>query len=328
MECSIILIAYHGDAWVPRCISTLAEHVPAGTHLVLVDNTGNRGIATLELRHFDAEIIPTGTPLGFAAANNLALSQATRLESAVAFLNQDTRSTDDWLGACIACLAEHTDVGAVTPLTRTYDGIGWDPYFLECARKSPKLAQAADAGRPYEPFYSVPVIPAAAMVARTVVLQQIGPFDPIFGSYYEDYDLCRRIRHAGFQVGVCTTGSIAHFSGSATNSVAAERRRARWVTRNRVIIRQREAEDSRFLSLLRYLLSTFPRGLARGLLGRPGAKPAGPYLAAHWDLLKLAPRLVSARRDRAAWQRYLREIGWPPASLAGDAAGQGTAAAA
>mgnify|MGYP003464702231 CR=1 FL=1 len=115
-------------------------------------------------------------------------------------------------------------------------------------------------------------------------------------------------------------------SGSATNTVAAGRRRARWVTRNRVIIRQREAAGRRPLSLLRYLLSTFPRGLARSLLGRGGAKPARPYLAAHWDLLKLAPRLLSARRDAAAWQRYLHDIGWPPPTPA-QADGQGRAAA-
>ena len=61
-------------------------------------------------------------------------------------------------------------------------------------------------------------------------------------------------------------------------------------------------------------------GMARSLLRRPGAKPLGPYLAAHWDLLKLMPRLLSERLDRAVWQAYLREIGWPPASGAGEQA--------
>lgn len=310
-DCTIILVAFYGDSWVPSCISSLGKHVPEGTHLVLVDNSGNRCIASLDLAHFNAEVISSDRPLGFAEANNLALSRARLLHRTVVFLNQDTFSTDDWLGACQICLAEHPDVGGLTPLTRTYDNAGWDPYFLECARKSIWFAGALDNGKPFEQFYQVPVIPAAAMVVRTELLQRVGPFDPIFGSYYEDYDLCRRIQEANYRVGICTTGNISHFSGSATNSISAERARARWVTRNRVIIRQRAKKENRLSSLVSYLLSTFPRGLVRCLLDRPGAKPLGPYLMAHWDLFRLLPRLLSERCDRIAWENYLEDIAWP-----------------
>jgi hypothetical protein len=35
-------------------------------------------------------------------------------------------------------------------------------------------------------------------------------------------------------------------------------------------------------------------------------------LLAHWDLLRLFPRLVSREYDSQCWNNYLREIGWPP----------------
>jgi GT2 family glycosyltransferase len=312
MSCSLIIVAYHSDSWLPACIETLSEVVPTQTHLVLVDNTGNSCIGDIDLSSFDAEILNCEAPLGFAAANNFALVKSRKLREFVAFVNQDTRSNEDWLTPCLECLRELPGVAAVTPLTMNYDSADWDPYFLECARKSPGFASEVDGHGRFDPFYEVPVIPAAAMLVRTETLRIVGPFDPIYDSYYEDYDLCYRLIRAGYRAGVCTAGRICHHGGSATTSVAAERRRARWVTRNRVIVRQREFEGSRLLAFLQHWAFVFPRDLARSLLRRPGAKPPGPYLAAHWDLLKLAPRLVSARRDAAAWQTYLHDIGWPP----------------
>jgi len=203
-------------------------------------------------------------------------------------------------------------IAAVTPMTKTYDWQNWDPYFMECACKSKAFASDFDKGSELTQFYETPVIPAAAMVVRRDVLDAVGPFDPVFGSYYEDYDLCHRIRAAGFKVGVCTTGTVAHFSGSATTTQAAERRRARWVTRNRVIFGQRVTQESRWLALLKHFFLVFPRGVARSLLRRPMAKPLLPYLKAHKDLLGLLPRLTSEKRDGSCWQEYLAKIGWPP----------------
>jgi GT2 family glycosyltransferase len=296
-------------------MSSLAEVAAPQTHLLLVDNAGNTLIDDLDISAFDGEIIRASQPLGFAEANNLALVRACRLESAVVFLNQDTLSRENWINSCLRCLDDHPEVAAVTPLTRNYDGTDWDPYFLECAHRSSGFARALDAGDRFDSFYSVPTIPAAAMVVRSLALAQVGPFDPVYGSYYEDYDLCHRFRKAGWKVGISTGGTVCHYSGSATWDEAAERRRARWVTRNRVIIDQRTRGSRRLTGVLKHAGITFPRGLVRSLLRRPGAKAVGPYLAAHWDLLKLSPRLLSERRDQAIWGLYLRQLGWPPGSL-------------
>jgi GT2 family glycosyltransferase len=325
LNCSIIIVAYYGDPWLSACLSTLADVTTPGTHLLLVNNKGNTLIEQLDLSHFDAEVVRADVPLGFSAANNLALLRARRLEEAIIFLNQDTLSPEDWLSPCLGCLRQHPDVAAVTPLTRTYDGADWDPYFLECASLSAGLDRALTDATPLDAFYEVPSVPAAALAVRASALREVGPFDPVFGRYYEDYDLCRRLRRAGYRVGVCTGGSVRHYSGSASRSPDAERRRARWITRNRVIHGQREVARGRVRTLLRHGLLTFPRGLARGLLRRPAAKPPGAYLAAHWDLLRLLPRLASERRDAAAWQHYLEDIGWPPPALSKQ---QGEAAAA
>ena len=279
---------------------------------MLVDNSGNSNINSFDLSCFRAEVLKTPRALGFAEANNYALLQASHLEDTVLFLNQDTISTEGWLSNCVECLRLSPDIGAVAPLTAAYDWEGWDPHFLESAKKSDDFRKDFDAGAPLKMLYEVPAIPAAAMVIRTDMLKVIGPFDPIYGSYYEDYDLCRRIRESAYKVVICTIGKIAHYSGSATTTKAAEDRRARWITRNQVIYQLRTVSKHRLGALLKYLVMSFPRNLARSLFRRPSAKPLLPFLLGNWDLLCLLPRLVSRNYDRKQWEQYLKNVSWPP----------------
>jgi GT2 family glycosyltransferase len=144
---------------------------------------------------------------------------------------------------------------------------------------------------------------------RTDVLRRTGPFDPIFGSYYEDYDLCRRVRALGYRVGFARAAAVHHFSGSATTDEAKRLRRERQILRNRTILEVREASGGRIPAVLRHVAGV-PRRLARALMGTASAQRPASVIGAQRDLLGVAGRLLSAERDEAAWQAYLRQLGW------------------
>ena len=307
---TIVIVAYHADRWLPRCLESLLAASASRLHLVLVDNSGNTVIPAIDLSGFDTEVLATPRPMGFAEANNFALVRAHRLAPYILFLNQDTVSTPGWVDACTQLMDRETSVAALTPATRDYELRDWERYFLECACRSPAFRAEIENGRVPGGFYEVPMIPAAAMIVRCETLLEVGPFDPIFVSYYEDYDLCERIRLAGGRIGVLSGATVGHFSGSASISPAAERRRARWITRNRVIQELRRPGTSRIGHLIRQYGYELPRGIARSVLGRPGSKPLTAWLLGHIDLLRVVPRVASARRDRTEWQRYLKSQDW------------------
>jgi GT2 family glycosyltransferase len=280
---------------------------------VLVDNDGNSVLSDLDLSAFDAEVLSTPRPMGFAEANNFALTSASHLEETVLFLNQDTISPPGWVDTCYDALSASPRLGAVSPLIRTYEDDGWDPSFLACLSAGQQAAlNALNEGETLDDVIATRNAPAPALIVRTGVLYQTGPFDPVFGSYYEDYDLCRRIRAEGYQVGVCTKARIRHFSGGSTTTEAQERRRMRQVIRNRALYELRESDAPRWRGAAQWVFEDMPRRLARGVLGTPSSQPPMVTLQAYSDLLRLGRRFVSARHDEAAWHAYLEEIGWPP----------------
>lgn len=299
---TVLVVGYNSEKWLAKCLSTLASAATSKLQLCFVDNLNNPTLAECDLSGFDFEVLETAQPLGFAEANNFGI-QLSRFESEfTVFLNQDTVSTPGWIDTCIKCFREDPELGILSPGLRTYDLSDWEPNLLACVREGGKTSDSLN-----DPFVELRNVTAAAMMIRTEVLREVGPFDPIFGSYYEDYDLCRRVRNAGYKVGVCPAARVGHFSGSVTSTPAAERRRARALVRNRLIHKVRERGHDRLGVLAKHLCYTLPVNLTRGILRTESSQPFLSTLGAHWDLMKVFGRLVSATHDRNQWLKFVAE---------------------
>ena len=314
---AVVIPLHQGIIWIANALNSLRTHCRRCL-IFLVDNGGQDSESVASIGEPGVvNVLTAPRTLPFAEVNNLALLNGCLNVAYVCFLNQDTISRSPWLDACVECLERRPEVGAVMPLITNYDGTAWDEAFFTCAKASPELVARLQEGvsaelRDLPDFIPVPEITAAAMVVRREALLQAGPFDPIYGSYYEDYDLCRRIARAGYAVGICTRGYVGHYGGSATNDRGAFYRRARWIARNRVIYAARWKWRSRPVGLLRYLTMEMPWNFARSALGRSNI-PLSAFVKAQLDLLKLLPRLVSRRLDEYLWQKYLRSLPWPQA---------------
>jgi GT2 family glycosyltransferase len=62
------------------------------------------------------------------------------------------------------------------------------------------------------------------MVVRHQTLREIGPLDERFFMYFEDADLCRRARHAGWPVYYLPQAEVLHHTGASSRN----RPRAIW----------------------------------------------------------------------------------------------------
>lgn len=305
----VVVVAYQSDRWLRDCVRSLAESWNPRDVLLIVDNSGNSEIGAVRTLIPGTQVVATPKPLGFAEANNFGLVAAGLDSEAVCFLNQDTVGESGWLDACLDCLDNDREIGAVSPLLTTFDGNAWDEGFAHCVRNVPQLRDARP-GDELDGQFEVPLLTAAAMVIRTELLQRIGPFDPVFGSYYEDFDLCRRVRDAGYRLAVCGNGVVRHFGGSSTQTSSQSKRRMQLIVRNRAIDRIRGGRTRRWGAILRQFAVDLPWNLARGLARTPSSQPPAVQCRAHLELLRLLPRLSSQCRDVRCWRQYLQTIHW------------------
>lgn len=307
MNTTIILIAYNGDQWLPDCINSLQNASRRRLHLVLVDNSGNTVIDQLDLSPFDVEILQTPEPMGFAEANNYALVNASHLEEIVLFLNQDTISPKGWIDSCRGVLKSDSEIGALSPVIRNYDSTAWDPSFLDCLNTEQENSLDEGGGNQ---IIEVMNTPAPALLVRSEVLKKTGPFDPIYGSYYEDYDLCRRIRDTGYSIAFTSSAYIRHYSGGSTQSKKQRRKRMKQIIRNRIIYEIRQSNHLRFRTLFKYFMIDFPRRLMRGIFNTPSSQPPIVTFTAYISLIRMFYRLLSSTIDKIQWKKYLHSINW------------------
>ena len=62
-------------------------------------------------------------------------------------------------------------------------------------------------------------VPGAFSIIRASVLDQVGGFDEAFFLYYEEVDLCRRIKAAGYAVSYWPDVAVIHLGGESSKSM-------------------------------------------------------------------------------------------------------------
>ena len=148
------------------------------------------------------------------------------------FLNPDTRLLNDVMRELVSFLDTHPIAGMVGPLivdetnTVMYEAGRslpslWNE-FLEHSTLAFRFARRAWAARPYLSLWDhrstqqVETLLGACMLVRREVFEQIGGFDENFFLYSEEFDLCKRVRAAGWQIWYVHTARLLHKGKSST----------------------------------------------------------------------------------------------------------------
>jgi GT2 family glycosyltransferase len=98
--------------------------------------------------------------------------------------------------------------GRTGALSRLFPGLG-------VVRRNLVSQDAIDAGAPST---VVDWVSGACMLARRTALDQVGGFDERYFLYWEDADLCRRLRQAGWHVRYVPGASVRHHVGQSSRT--------------------------------------------------------------------------------------------------------------
>ncbi|MCX5397194.1 glycosyltransferase family 2 protein [Streptomyces sp. NBC_00102] len=326
-----ITVGTNEKRWLPDCLSTLlTSHTPDLDLAVWYsDNASTDGSTALVRDDFpSARIIQNDSNLGFAQANNVGMRAALADGADYVFLvNPDTRTPPDLIHQLSAFMERHPEYGICGPMQYVYTDNG--PVSLdehnEWSRTALRLGEADGfvGDRPFRPSPAGPAegrapdtlehayVQGAAFFVRAEVLRTIGLFDRVFHTYYEETDLCRRARWAGWRVALNLRLGIQHFGGGGTGASTYRRVQMR---RNRYYFLFTDITWS-----WPAILGLAGRWLRQDLLGHSVGGNTTPLrgcaetAVAAWWLLRLAPTI--ARRRRA--HRRLRAIRPPKRTTGG-----------
>lgn len=270
------------------------------TEIIVVDANSSDGSAEMTAREFPhVRLIPSRENLGYSRGNNLGMRAARGRY--LLLLNPDTEVVGDALGAMLAFMDAHYDVGVLGPQLRHPDGAVQSsrrrfPTALTAFFESTWLQPLAPPGllrrfyvldRPDDETQEVDWVTGACMLIRREAYEQVGDLDEGFFMYSEETDYCRRIKSAGWRVVYFPEARVIHHVGKSSEQAIPERH----IRFQRSKIRYFRKHHGPFLasSLRLFLLASYLEQLlleaAKGMVGHK-RELRRQRVAAYWQVLR------------------------------------------
>jgi len=222
-ELSVILVSYNDRLRLERCLSSLEEEARnLGAKVIVVDNNSTDGSEELVRASFPwVELITSSENLGYARANNRGIRESRG--KFILFLNPDTVLPRGALTELLTGLEARPEAGAIGPALVHEDqsfqiSFGRKVSFLsELIQKSVRnpyyKARLKAAARAWE----VGWLSGACLLLRRPALEAAGLFDENFFLFFEDIDLCLRMRQQGFRLIFDPRIKVLHVGGASTS---------------------------------------------------------------------------------------------------------------
>ena len=237
MKLSIVIVSWNVRGELIRCLRSIEQNPPGCPYEVIVADNGSKDGTVDCLRHDfpQVKLLANGKNLGFAAANNMAIREASG--EYLLLLNPDTQVLQYSLDRLLEWTQAHPDIGICGPKLLNPDGS-----IQESVRRFPTfraalyrytflnyfglfrhahrqwMAKQFDYSRPQE----VEQVMGAALLIPRKVLDAVGLLDETFFMYYEEVDLCRRVINKGWKVVYFPDSQIIHLGGKSSDQIPAQ----------------------------------------------------------------------------------------------------------
>ncbi len=231
---AVVVISYNTRTLLRECLESVVAELPS--ELVVVDNASGDGSADMVVSSFpDAILVGNTQNIGFASAANRGIRAVA--SPYILLLNGDTRLPPGSLRELATYLWRHPSVAVVGPKLR--DAIGrsqasersfpaiWDllldwTHMYALIEGIPYIRESFPRTRRRTGARSVPWVLGAALAIRRTAFEDVGGFDPDFFLYYEEVDLCYRLRRAGWQVHFSPGVEVVHVGGASASQRPTE----------------------------------------------------------------------------------------------------------
>jgi N-acetylglucosaminyl-diphospho-decaprenol L-rhamnosyltransferase len=202
--CSVVIVAYHSAALLPACLAAIPQACP----VIVVDNASPDDSAdAARAARPSARVIRAPRNLGFGPGANLGFAEVSTEFGLL--LNADATLEPDTIAGLIAAARRYPEAALLAPEVMADQGhmqFGHDLPFRRL--RGPVVEPVGDACCWY--------VGGSAMFLRMTALRGVGGFDPEIFLYFEDDDLCLRLRAAGHALVHVAGVRVRHEGGASS----------------------------------------------------------------------------------------------------------------
>ena len=242
---SAVVVNWNSGSHLQQALDALFAYLPGGDwDVTVVDNASSDGSERYAAdRGPRCRLVRNARNRGFGTAVNQAVASTTA--PYVLIVNPDCRIESGSVATLVAALRADDECGIAGPAVLGDDGVvqgsaRGDPDMLtglfgrssRLRRLLPASAAArrnvrdADLAGTVRGGVCVDWVSGACMLVRRCAFDAVGGFDERYFLYWEDADLCRRLRGAGWSVRYVPAARVCHAGGVSTRSAAPAAARA------------------------------------------------------------------------------------------------------
>jgi GT2 family glycosyltransferase len=233
---SVVIPNYNGAALLEGCLKSLMLQTYSSMEIIVVDNASrDHSVELVRQLLPGAVLLVQKQNLGFAGGAN-AGARAAKGEW-IAVLNNDAEVAEDWLAECVAAVNRHPQAAFLACRILCFENrnivYSAGDCFLRAGigyRRGQELPDCDDYRKDIEIFSAC----GCAALYRKSAFDAAGGYDECFFAYFEDVDLCLRMRTLGYR-GFYVAGAKAYHRGGATSGGEFSPLAVRLRTRNSVL---------------------------------------------------------------------------------------------
>jgi len=237
VQLSVLIVTYNSGQTIQPCITSLLRELSfISAEIIIVDNCSQdetvQILDSLSTDHPYIQIIMNRTNRGFAVGNNQALEQASGKH--VLILNPDTLVHPGSLKGLLKELEANEKIGIVAPRLQFPDGqMQWScrrfPGYLDVIYHFLGLVQLFPGSAHFNRWKmgdfdhqerrEVDQPAGAALLIRGDLIRKLKGFDENFPMFFNDVDLCKRVKDAAFEIWYLPEYIVTHLGGASVKQV-------------------------------------------------------------------------------------------------------------
>lgn len=231
MDLSIIIVTWNSEEFIQSCLdSVFAARNGQKIEIIVVDNSSSdRTVKIVEENFPGVILIENWENLGYAKANNQGIAKSRGRY--LLLLNPDTLVLRESLDLMIKFMEANPETavlgprlinpdGSVQPSCREFPGFStllWE--FSGLSRLFPRSRIFGRWRMRYFAFdqpREVDQPMGSCLMLRREGLKQVGLFDEGFSMFFNDVDLCYRMKSAGWKIFFYPDAQVMHHRGAST----------------------------------------------------------------------------------------------------------------